>query len=450
MEKWRGIADQVVRAVLDAADAGKAVRRAWQEITAGPLLVLSIGKASIGMAAATEDLLAQREYEGIVTAVPERMNPARIAPGAGGCAGAPCAPLGPRWRVFPCDHPLATSRNLDAASHVEMRLQEFAASHSGRGQFLVLISGGGSAHLTLPAEDVPLDAYTELQRRLMLAGATINELNAVRKHAERLKGGRLAAIAASLHTSALIISDVIGDPLDVIASGPLSPDSTTFAEAIAVIDRFGVADMCPQVDALLARGAGGRVAETPKPGARAFVNVETRIIASNALAVAAAACAIRSEACEPQRRTSVVGEARQIARELVDALASARPHNHSPVCIVWGGEPTVAVGNSDGRGGPSQELALAAAIELERRHMEDACVIAFSTDGIDGPTEHAGGIADIELCRQLRALGRDPAAMLAKHDSAAALELAGRVLKTGPTGTNVNHVFVAIANAGTK
>ena len=445
MEKWRGIADRVIRAVLDAADAGKVVRRAWEEIPAGPLLVLSIGKASIEMAAATHDLLADREYEGIVTAVPERLKQASVASCASGSAGAPGTALGPRWRVFPCDHPLATQRNLDAASFIESRMRQFASRNARGGQVLVLISGGGSAHLTLPAEGVSLGAYIELQRRLMLAGATIDDLNAVRKHAERLKGGRLAEIAASAHTRALVISDVIDDPLDVIASGPLSPDPTTFADAIGVIKRFDLMGVCPQVDALLSRGEDGQLPETPKAGAQAFVNVEARIIASNALAVHAAACAIQSGACAPNRRTGVVGEARQIARDLVDALAGAQLRDQSPACMVWGGEPTVDVGNSAGRGGPSQEVALAGAIELERRGMEDACVIAFSTDGIDGPTDIAGGIADAALCRQLRAVGRDPSAMLATHESASALELTSRAIRTGPTGTNVNHVFVAMS-----
>lgn len=449
MESWRAIADLVVRAVLDAADAGNALRRAWQPISDCPLLVLSIGKASIELAAAADELLSRREFEGIVTAVPERLKAAGVSPDVSPRALASAQALGPRWRVFPCDHPLATHRNLDAASHVESRVRQFAESHAGRGHLLVLISGGGSAHLTLPAEGISLDAYIDLQRRLMLAGATISELNAVRKHVERLKGGRLAKLANELHTSAMIISDVIGDPLDVIASGPLSPDPTTFADAIAVIERFELDGVCPQIDALLARGNRGELPETPKPGATALVNVETRIIANNAIAVDAAAHAVPSEASEIERRTSVVGEPRDIARGLVDALAGAQPRRRSPVCLVWGGEPTVAVGNAAGRGGPSQEVALAAAIELERRQMEDACVIAFSTDGIDGPTDNAGGIADAALCRELRAIGRDPLAMLAAHDSADALELAGRIIKTGPTGTNVNHVFVAISSHGT-
>lgn len=448
MESWRGIADRVVRAVLDAADAGKAVRRELLPIPAGPLLVLSLGKASIRMARAVEDLLLHRRYEGIVTAVPELMNVAGVPSLVGGPVCDSVAVLGAHWRVFPCDHPLATPRNLDAARYIESRARQFAASHARGGNLLVLISGGGSAHLTLPADGIPLDAYIELQRRLMLAGATINELNAVRKHAERLKGGRLAAIAASLRTRALIISDVIGDPLDVIASGPLSSDPTTFADAIAAIERFGLAGVCPPIDAMFGRGARGQLPETPKPGGPASINVETRIIASNAMAIEAAAHAIQAEGCQVQRRASIVGEAREVGRGLVECLASAQSPGRSPACIVWGGEPIVTVGSSTGRGGPSQEVALAAAIELERRRMGNACVIALSTDGIDGPTENAGGIGNAALCRELRSIGRDPSAMLACHDSAAALELTGRVIRTGPTGTNVNHVFVAISSDG--
>lgn len=429
MDTWRDIADLVVRAALDAANAGNAVRRAWKPIDDGPLLILSIGKASVEMAAAVSDLLAGRAFEGIVTAVPERVS---RAPGES-------------WRVFPCDHPLATRRNLDAAASIESRVRDFVANHAGRGQLLVLISGGSSAHLTLPADGVSFDEYIELQRRLMLAGGTIDEMNAVRKHVERLKGGRLAMLALGLRVRVLAISDVIGDPLDVIASGPLSPDPSTFAEAVGVITRRGCRGLAPSVDELFERGLRGQVTETPKPGNSIFDHVESRIIASNASAVDAVAAALQSRYHIAQRRTGVTGEASEVARELVDALAAEMKSHHAPACIVWGGEPTVTVGQAKGRGGPSQELALAAAIEFERRGIDEARVITFSTDGIDGPTGSAGGIGDTPLCRELRAMGRDPVAMLDEHDSAAALELSGRAITTGPTGTNVNHVFVAIA-----
>ncbi|MFO0833469.1 MAG: DUF4147 domain-containing protein [Phycisphaerales bacterium] len=429
MDKWRDIADLAVRAALDAANAGQALRRAWNPIDDGPLLVLAIGKASVEMAAAASDLLADRAHEGIVTAVPERVS----------------ATPGEHWHVFPCDHPLATQRNLGAAAYIESRVREFAENHAGRGQLLVLLSGGGSAHLTLPADGISLAEYIELQRRLMLAGATINELNAVRKHAERLKGGRLALLALGLRVRAVVISDVIGDPLDVIASGPLSPDPSTFADAIEVITRRGCRGIAPSVDELLERGVRGQVAETPKPGDSIFDHLDSQIITSNAAAVDAVAAALQARCKVAQRRTGVTGEARDVARELVDAIVAEAKANQVPICIVWGGEPTVTVGQAKGRGGPSQELALAAAIELERRRIDDARVISFSTDGVDGPTSNAGGIGDAALCRDLRAMGRDPAAMLDAHDSAAALELGRRLIRTGPTGTNVNHVFVAIA-----
>lgn len=429
MDKWRDIADLVVRAALDAANAGQALRRAWKPIGDGPLLVLSIGKASVEMAVTASELLAGRAFEGIVTAVPERISPAP----------------GERWRIFPCDHPLATQRNFDASAYIESRACDFAKSHAGRGQLVVLISGGGSAHLTLPADGVSLAEYIELQRRLMLAGATINELNAVRKHSERLKGGRLAVLAHGLRIRALAISDVIGDPIDVIASGPLAPDPSTFADAIDVVSRRDCRGVAPSVDELLERGSRGQVTETPKPGESIFDRIDSQIIASNTAAVDAVTEALQSRFKVAQRRAGVTGEARDVARELVDAIVEEIDSHHAPACIVWGGEPTVTVGQAKGRGGPSQELVLAAAIEIERRGIDDVRVVSFSTDGVDGPTGNAGGIGDGALCRELRAMGRDPVAMLDSHDCAAALELAGHAIMTGPTGTNVNHVFVAIA-----
>ncbi len=429
MDNGRDIADLVVRAALDAANVGQAARRAWRPLDDGPLLVLSIGKASVEMAAAASDLLAGRAFEGIVTAVPERISPV----------------LDAGWSVLPCDHPLATQRNLDAATYIESRVRDFAENRAGRGHLLAFLSGGGSAHLTLPVDGVSLAEYIELQRRLMLAGATINELNAVRKHAERLKGGRLAMLAQGLRVRVLVISDVIGDPLDVIASGPFSPDPSTFADAMDVIARHGCRRCAPSVDELFERGGDGQCPETPKPGDPFFSEIDAQIIASNASAVDAVAAALQSRYNLAHRRTGVTGEARDLARELVGTLAAHMNSSDGPIGIAWGGEPTVAVGRAKGRGGPSQEFALAAAIELERLDINDACIIAFSTDGIDGPTCNAGGIGDADLCRTLRAAGREPAAMLDSHDSAAALELAGRAITTGPTGTNVNHVFVALA-----
>lgn len=440
MGRWRQIADQVVRVALRAADAGDAVRRAWTPIDAGPLLVLAIGKASADMARAAEEQLAGREFEGIMTAVPR---PASSGP-PNHTRPTP-APPGPRWRVFPCDHPLATGRNLDAAAWIESRVLEFAERSAGRGQLLVLLSGGGSAHLTLPAAGVPLPAYIDLQRRLMLAGASINEINAVRKHAERLKGGRLAAIARGLHATVLIVSDVVGDPLDVIASGPFSPDPTTFADAVRVLENRRLGGVCPPLDDLLARGARGLLPETPKPGDPIFEACETRIILNNAAIVAEVARSLGSRGVSARPMTAVTGEAAIIARQLVRSLAEAPESQRGSFAIVCGGEPTVTVGDAGGRGGPGQELALAAALELDRRGPHRACVIAFSTDGIDGPSDNAGGIGHAEVCRQLRARGLDPGALLAAHDSAHALEAAQCVIVTGPTGTNVNHVIVAIA-----
>jgi glycerate-2-kinase len=442
MGRWLAITDQVVRVALKAADAGEAVRRAWTPIDAGPLLVLAIGKASTAMARAAEEQLAGRDFEGIITVVPRR-----ASSGPPGLTGPSPARLGHRWRVLPCDHPLATERNLHAAAWIESRVLEFAERYAGRGQLLVLLSGGGSAHLTLPDAGVPLLAYIELQRQLMLAGASINEINAVRKHAERLKGGRLAAIAGRLHAAIRIVSDVVGDPLDVVASGPFSPDPTTFADAIRVIESRGLCGVCPPLDDLLARGARGLLPETPKPGDPSFSACETRVILNNADVVASVAESLERSGVSVRSTNAITGEAAIIARQLIHSLAETTESRRGSFAIACGGEPTVTVGDAGGRGGPSQELALAAALELDRRGMHHACVIAFSTDGIDGPSDNAGGIGHAEVGRQLRARGLDPDALLAAHDSAHALEAAQSVIVTGPTGTNVNHVIVAIAHA---
>lgn len=395
---------------------------------------------------AAEESLHDREYSGFVTAAPERVAGRHEREG-----------LSKRWRVMACDHPLATKRNVEAATLIEDRVRTFAATHAEHGVLLVLISGGGSAHLTLPAQGIPLEGYVELQRLLMREGATIEELNAVRKHAERLKGGQLATIASGLDVRVLVLSDVVGDRSDVIASGPLAPDPTTFADAIAVLRRRHVVGFCPEVDSHLAMGEQGHIDETPKRGDTAFARVSQHVIASNATAIDGVSRELEAAGVQVTGvRRGVVGEAADVGRAIVRELqaaclpatngsAQSRASEAPTTAIVWGGEPTVTVGAMTGRGGPSQEVALAAALELERRGMQCACVISLSTDGIDGPTENAGGIGDAELCHMLRAAGQDPDAMLGIHDSATAMESTGRVLKIGPTGTNVNHVFAAIS-----
>lgn len=442
--EFRGHANDLIAAVLRAADPADAVRRAWPEAASvadgGPLLVLAFGKASVSMARAASELLDGKPATGVVTAVPELIESAAWLPA--------WRQVNASWHVLPADHPRATERNVTAAREVEGAVRSFAAAHGESGTILALVSGGGSAHLTLPAIGLTLDDVVAVSSALMRAGAPIDELNAVRKHIERLKGGRLAAAAWPCRVEAFIVSDVIGDRLDVISSGPFAPDESTFGQAAEILDRRAASSVCPRIAEYIARGARGELAETMKAGSPVFSRVTHRVIASNRLAVDAVVHWARTSGWSVHPLATMTGEAteagRNLAREAIN-IASGDPA--VPCVVVMGGEPTVCVGDAPGRGGPSQELALAASIELEAHPAPAGAsigIVTLSTDGIDGPTDAAGAVVMHDAASRMRRAGVDPAAALARHDSHVALDAIAALLKPGPTGTNVNHIAAAI------
>lgn len=417
--------DAVQRAILEAADPHAAVERAWPGIDLAHTRLIAFGKASVPMASVAAAQLGHWLTGGVVVAPPQlATNPSLSAHGL---------------EVFAADHPLPSPRNIAAAQHVRQMARLCPADHD----LLLLISGGGSAHLTLPAPPLSLDELADVSNRLQRAGATIRELNTVRKHCEQLKGGRLAAMSPARRVTALILSDVVGDPLDVIASGPSVADPTTFADALDVLSRHGV--VAPAVRAFLEAGVRGDHPETPKPGEPALARSHTHIIASNTTALDAAAACVRGMDVRVHRIASgVEGEARAIGEQLADEIAAVTALER-PAAIVLGGEPTVNVGAAKGQGGPSQELALAAACRLPTESR--VAIMAFSTDGRDGPTDAAGAVVTPDTLSRALERGLDPARALAAHDSHALLDAAGALIRTGPTGTNVNHVVCAIAYA---
>jgi hydroxypyruvate reductase len=337
------------------------------------------------------------------------------------------------------------ARGLAAAAEVES-----LARGLGRGDLLlVLLSGGASALLPSPAEGVTLEDKARTTGLLLRAGATIHETNAVRKHLSRLKGGGLARAAAPARVVTLVLSDVVGDDLSTIASGPTVPDPSTFEDALSVLRRREILDDVPApVRARLLAGARGEVAETPKPGAAAFRRVATRIVGSNRLSVEAAAREARRQGLRPLVLTTrLEGEAREVARVLVaelrECVESSRPAP-PPVCLLAGGETTVTV-RGGGQGGRNQELAVAAAQCLDRFPVP-AVVASLATDGIDGASDAAGGIADDTSAARAASLGLAPAdAFLAASDTRNYLGPLGDLVVTGPTGTNVVDVVALLA-----
>ena len=426
----RTMIDQLVSAALAAAEPRGAVLRCWPEDLSGPVHVLATGKASLEMAAAAcERLGGAGPAAGLVTAVPERIG---------------LAPLPAAVKVLEADHPLPTERNVAAARAV----LDFVAAVPPDGTLLVLVSGGGSAHLTLPAGDVTLDDLREITRGLQRAGAGIDDLNAVRKHCERLKGGRLAAACPAARLVSLVMSDVEGDRLDVISSGPTAGDPTTYGEALQVLDQFGLTGLRPRVTQHLREGAAGKHRETIKPGDKALAKVTHRVIASNQTVKDAVAEEARKAGFFVSRDHRFISggaaaEGRRIGGTLRRHIAGGQR-----VCFIAGGEPVVNVGEAPGHGGPSQELALAAAVELDGA--EGVALAALSTDGVDGPpgptpqTTHAGAVVTGETALRGRQAGLDPVAVLGRHDSAPFFSKLGDALRTGPTGTNLNHIAVLL------
>ena len=285
-----------------------------------------------------------------------------------------------------------------------------------------------------------------MTRLLLAAGATINQLNAIRKHVSLLKGGQLARAASPARVEALLLSDVVGDALDVIASGPTTPDVSTFAEALDILDRFGLRERAPQSIVLrLEQGAHGELPETPKPGDPLFARVRNSVIGNNALVVDAAAARARELGFTPHVLTRALeGEARDMAGRFVEmarAIQAGRGPVAAPACVIAGGETTVTI-KGRGKGGRCQEFALTAALAMDG--LSDVVVLAAGTDGSDGPTEAAGAIVDRESVARARARGFDPEAGLAENDSNTVLGGAGDLVVTGPTNTNLLDLYMVL------
>lgn len=309
-----------------------------------------------------------------------------------------------------------------------------------------LLSGGGSALLPAPVDGVTLEDKQAVTKLLHACGATINEMNAVRKHLSRVKGGRLAEAFRGKLLVSLIISDVIGDPLDVIASGPTAADPTTFADALAVLDRYGLRDQSPpRVVAHLERGVRGELPDTPKelPG-----NVRNVVIASNTHSLDAAKAKAESHGFNVlDLGPFIEGETRHVATAVAGIVRSIRERGQpvkTPACILLGGETTVSLGGSTGKGGRNQEFVLAMLDKLGRDGMTGVTVLSAGTDGEDGPTDAAGAVATQETLFAAERLGLSTTTALASHDAYPFFDAAGGLFRSGLTGTNVMDLRVVL------
>ncbi|HUX87168.1 MAG TPA: glycerate kinase [Chloroflexota bacterium] len=390
------------------------------------IYVVGGGKAAAPMALALEAILGDRLTAGIVDVKYGYIGPVQ------------------RIRIEQAGHPIPDERGMQATEQMLALLRQ-----AGPDDLVIsLLSGGGSALLVAPATGIPLNDERRLTNALLRSGATINEVNTVRKHLSRIKGGGLVREAAPATVIGLILSDVLGDPLDVIASGPTVPDTTTFADAWRVLDDYGlIEELSPAIRQRLEEGMALRIPDTPKPGDPIFDRTQNVVIASNRRAVQAAVDQAQRDGQNTLLlSTFIQGEARVVAQVFASIGRELCRSNHPiprPAAVVAGGETTVTV-KGHGRGGRNQEFALAAAIYLDG--LDNITIIAFATDGTDGPTDAAGAIVDGTTVSRARAIGLDPNKALADNDSYAFFQKLGDLIVTGPTNTNVDDLYVILAS----
>lgn len=436
----RRVVEELLRAALAAVDPAAAVASAverdgrWLRVGSrtydlrhGRVVVVGAGKAAVPMAAALEAILGPMLAAGLVITKEGY--------------GAPTT----RIAVREAGHPLPDERSVQATRAV----RDLLVGLQPNDLVLCVLSGGGSALLVAPAPGVTLADKRRVTDQLLRAGATIGELNAVRKHLSVVKGGQLARAAAPAQLASLVVSDVVGDALDVIASGPTVPDPTTYQTALAVLRERGLlASAPPAVVARLEQGAAGRWPETPKPGDPLFAPVQNVLVATNAQALDAAAERARAFGFHPLVLSAAIeGEAREVGRVLAavarEEVARGRPAP-LPACVLAGGETTVTVRGA-GSGGRNQELVLAAALALDGLPADRAAVASVATDGGDGPTPAAGALADGGTVARAAARGMDARAALRANDSYTLLKAVDALVVTGPTRTNVNDVMMVLA-----
>ncbi len=438
LNKMREDAIQIFRAGLQAVDPVAAVRRCvsldhghliindktFDLSHVNDLIVVGAGKASGAMAAALEDILADRISGGLVVVkYGHAVDLSRIS-------------------LVEAGHPVPDRNGQEGAE----RIGKLIAKAGENDLVICLLSGGGSALLPSPGPGLTLADKQETIQVLLSCGATIHEINTIRKHLSRIKGGQLALSAHPARVVSLVLSDVVGDDLDVIASGPTVPDPSTFQDCINILSRYRLTEKLPgAINRHLVKGAQGKIEETPKPGHPAFSHTDHFIIGNNFQALDSARLYAESLGYNTVMLTSLLtGETRDaacfqaaIVREMIQSGHPAGP----PACLLSGGETTVTL-KGNGKGGRNQEFALASAIALE--DIEPVVCLSAGTDGTDGPTDAAGAIMDGTTLARARAKGLDAAAYLADNDSYHFFQELGDLYITGPTRTNVMDMRIVL------
>lgn len=398
--------------------------RNYDLATIDNIFVIGCGKAAAQMALALQEMLGARIASGVIVVKYGHGLSLKII------------------KVVEAAHPIPDQAGIAGARQVI----EIVSRAGAADLILFVISGGGSALLPMPADRLTLEDKRQTTQALLASGATIQEINALRKHLSALKGGRLAELAFPASTVSLILSDVVGDRLDAIASGPTVGDVTTFKDCVEIVRRYDLDGKIPPVVLdLLRRGVRGEIAETPKPSAAVFQKVQNVIVGSNRVAIAAA-----------QRQAAALGYQTLVLSRTIEGESRAVASRHSARvkkilrrdqlaresrCLLSGGETTVTV-RGDGLGGRNQEFALAAAIEIGS--LNNVVVLSAGTDGTDGPTDAAGAIVDGGTVQRGKERGMNALEFLARNDSYHFLQATGDLLITGPTLTNVMDLQVTL------
>ena len=388
------------------------------------IYVIGVGKASAAMAQPIEELLGERIKSGFINVKYGHTLPLNII------------------QVNEAGHPVPDEAGLSGSKKIVKLL-----SQTGEKDLVMfLISGGGSALLPYPAEGLTLEDKQQMTKCLLEVGATIHEINALRKHVSRVKGGRIAKLAFPSALISLILSDVVGDNLDSIASGPTVPDESTFGDCLNILEKYELQDkISPKVLEFLEEGALGRQEETPKAEDPAFKRTQNVIIGNNIMAVKAAKQKAQELGYETLILSTLIeGEAREVAKVHAAIAKEIKITGHPikrPACIISGGEITVTI-RGQGLGGRNQEFALAAAITIDR--WDGIVVLSGGTDGTDGPTDAAGAIADGTTVSRAKALQLDAQASLQENDSYHFFQSLNDLIMTGPTYTNVMDVRLLI------
>ena len=404
---------RILASAIEAVDPYQAVQN-YLPAVEGRVFGLGIGKAALPMM----DALAER------------------IPLAGGLAVTKFASgeASRPYTVIEGGHPIPDERSFDAGQ----RVLEFVSSLHEDDTLICLISGGGSALVTAP--DVPLEDLMTLTSLLLSSGARIDEINTLRRQLDRIKGGGLAR-ATEAKIISLILSDVIGNPLEAIASGPTVPDPTTKQDARNILKKYNLEKQVP--DSILFSLEKENLISQPREQALRFQNIQNRIVGDNRLAARAALEQAEREGFDAEILSNELqGEAREVGLELARRLRVDNVRRTHPFCLIAGGETTVTI-QGNGKGGRNQELALAAVSELAE--VADVMLITLATDGDDGPTDAAGAVVTGESAQRAQSLGLDVSDHLSRNDAYPFFEKLGDLLKTGPTGTNVNDLTFLFA-----